>query len=441
MYPDKIIEEFSNWLNETVTWTLGHVTTLPIIAQILAILIIFLLAYSAHRKLRIQLDSWVRSTNLPGVLRSISIAIIPQVGGLTFIILTWIVAGVFEKIPEIATSGLMEVIASLVTAWVIITISSLVVANHMLARFVAISAWSIAALNILGLLTPTINTLRGFTFSMGSAKVSLLDLLGGIVLLIILVWIALAITRAIDRRLAGMVGITPRARVLIIKLSRSTLVVVAVLVALPTMGLNFGALAVFSGALGVGVGIGLQKQVSNLLSGVSLLLDKSIKPGDVIEVGQTFGWVREMTARYVGVITRDNKEILIPNDDFVVNQVINWSHSDRKVRMEIKFGVSYNSDPHSVRRLAVMAAKTPERVANAPEPMCHVIAFGDSSIDFVLRFWINDPEEGVTNVKGHVFLALWDLLKENGIEIPFPHRQVILDQAALDGLSNRSSST
>ena len=238
-----------------------------------------------------------------------------------------------------------------------------------------------------------------------------------------------------------MVGITPRARVLIIKLSRSTLVVVAVLVALPTMGLNFGALAVFSGALGVGVGIGLQKQVSNLLSGVSLLLDKSIKPGDVIEVGQTFGWVREMTARYVGVITRDNKEILIPNDDFVVNQVINWSHSDRKVRMEIKFGVSYNSDPHSVRRLAVMAAKTPERVANDPEPMCHVIAFGDSSIDFVLRFWINDPEEGVTNVKGHVFLALWDLLKENGIEIPFPHRQVILDQAALDGLSNRSSST
>ena len=164
---DNITEQLSNWLNETVTWTLGHVTTLPIIAQILAILIIFLLAYSAHRKLRIQLDSWVRSTNLPGVLRSISIAIIPQVGGLTFIILTWIVAGVFEKIPEIATSGLMEVIASLVTAWVIITISSLVVANHMLARFVAISAWSIAALNILGLLTPTINTLRGFTFSMG----------------------------------------------------------------------------------------------------------------------------------------------------------------------------------------------------------------------------------------------------------------------------------
>jgi small-conductance mechanosensitive channel len=265
--------------------------------------------------------------------------------------------------------------------------------------------------------------------------VSLLDVLGGFTLLIALIWVALAITRTIERSLVGVQGITPRGRVIIIKLSRVTLIAIAVLVALPTMGINFGALAIFSGALGVGIGIGLQKQVSNLLSGLFLLLDKSIKPGDVIEVGETFGWVKQMTARYVGVITRENKEILIPNDDFVVNQVINWSHSDRKVRMEISFGVSYDSDPHEVRRMAVESAKTPKRVAQDPAPVCHLIAFGDSSIDFVLRFWIVDPEEGVTNLKGQIFLALWDVFKEKGIEIPFPRRHLILDQTSLAGIN------
>ena len=441
MNGDSITTQLSNWVREGVNWTLNHSTTWPAAAQLAALALIFLLAYSAHRGLRPQLDAWVRQGNLPGLLQSIVTAITRETGGLTFIALAWVTVGVFEQIPDIATAGLIEVIASLVTAWVIIAVSSLVIANRFLARVVAVAAWTIAALNILGLLTPTMNTLRGFTFSMGSAEVSMFDLLGGIALLVILIWVALAVTRAIERSLADMSGVTPRGRVLIVKLSRGALIVLAALVALPTMGINFGALAVFSGALGVGVGIGLQKQVSNLLSGLFLLLDKSIKPGDVIEVGQTFGWVKDMTARYVGVVTRDNKEILIPNDDFVVNQVVNWSHSDRRVRMEIFFGVAYNSDPHEVRRLAVEAAKKPKRVVAIPEPVCHLTAFGDSSIDFTLRFWIIDPEEGVTNIKGQIFLALWDLFKDNGIEIPFPHRHVIFDQATIESSSGRGAGT
>jgi len=429
-----ITGQLSNWLSAAAAWTLNHATTWPVLAQIAALILIFLFAYACHRKLRPRLEGWVRSASLPNLLRSVSAAIIRETGGLIFLALSWITAGVLEKLSAIGTSGLIEVIASLVTAWVIITISSSIFANRILARVVATMTWAIAALNILGLLTPTMDTLRGFTFPMGSAEVSLLDVLGGFTLLIALIWVALAITRTIERSLVGVQGITPRGRVIIIKLSRGTLIAIAVLVALPTMGINFGALAIFSGALGVGIGIGLQKQVSNLLSGLFLLLDKSIKPGDVIEVGETFGWVKQMTARYVGVITRENKEILIPNDDFVVNQVINWSHSDRKVRMEISFGVSYDSNPHEVRRMAVEAAKTPERVAQDPAPVCHLIAFGDSSIDFVLRFWIVDPEEGVTNLKGQIFLALWDVFKEKGIEIPFPRRHLILDQASLAGI-------
>ena len=129
-----------------------------------------------------------------------------------------------------------------------------------------------------------------------------------------------------------------------------------------------------------------------------------------------------MSARYVGVTTRDNKELLIPNDDFVTNQVINWSHSDNDVRMEVKFGTSYDSDPHMVRKLAVEAASKPERIVDHPPPVCHLVEFGDSSVNFVLRFWIRDPAKGVTNVKGEVLLELWDILKANNIDIPYPQR-------------------
>jgi small-conductance mechanosensitive channel len=145
-------------------------------------------------------------------------------------------------------------------------------------------------------------------------------------------------------------------------------------------------------------------------------------------VGQTFGWVNTLSARYVGVTTRDNKELLIPNDDFVTNQVINWSHSDNDVRMEVKFGTSYDSDPHTVRKLAMEAATKPERSVDYRPPVCHLVEFGDSSINFVLRFWIKDPAKGVTNVKGEVLLELWDVLQEHGIDIPYPQRVVHMAQ-------------
>ena len=154
-----------------------------------------------------------------------------------------------------------------------------------------------------------------------------------------------------------------------------------------------------------------------------LLMDKSIQPGDVIELenSQTFGWVNHMGARYTEIITRDNKSYLIPNEEFVTQNVVNWSHgNDRLVRISLEFGVSYDSDIHHVIALAKEAATRPERVVDKPEPVCWITEFGDSSVNFVLRFWIKDAEGGVSNVKGDVFLSLWDILKENNIEIPFP---------------------
>jgi small-conductance mechanosensitive channel len=176
----------------------------------------------------------------------------------------------------------------------------------------------------------------------------------------------------------------------------------------------------------VGLGFGLQKVVSNFISGIIILMDRSIKPGDTITLGETFGWIRELRARFVSVITRDGREYLIPNEDFITTQVVNWSFSDQLVRLDVEFGVSYDSDPHEVIKLAAEAARSCPRVRDRPDPVCWLTAFGDSSLDFILRFWITDPQQGLTNVRGKVLLAVWDTFKEHDIHIPFPHREVIL---------------
>jgi small-conductance mechanosensitive channel len=164
--------------------------------------------------------------------------------------------------------------------------------------------------------------------------------------------------------------------------------------------------------------------VSNLVSGVIILLDKSIKPGDVISLGETFGWIKTLGARYASVVTRDGREFLIPNEDLITNQVVNWSFTNDYVRLDIAFGTAYNDDPHLVRRIAIEAARSVPRVSNARPAVCHITGFGDSSVDYILRFWITDPASGLTNVRGLVYLALWDAFKAAGISIPFPQREL-----------------
>jgi small-conductance mechanosensitive channel len=149
----------------------------------------------------------------------------------------------------------------------------------------------------------------------------------------------------------------------------------------------------------------------------------------VISLGETFGWINSLGARYVSVVTRDGKEYLIPNEDLITGQVVNWSHSNEFVRLDIYFGVSYRDDPHLVRRIAIEAASGVERVLTSRAPVCHIVGFGDSSVDYILRFWITDPTGGLTNIRGNVYLALWDAFKEHGVTIPFPQREVrLLDQ-------------
>jgi len=273
----------------------------------------------------------------------------------------------------------------------------------------------------------------------GGLRVTPLLVIKTSVLLMLTLWAANSASDFLDRRVRSTADLTPSIQVLIGKLIRLLLITFAIIIALSTVGIDFSALAFFSGAVGVGLGFGLQKIVSNLVSGIILLADKSIKPGDVISVGDSFGWVDTMGARYTSVVSRDGREYLIPNEDFVTQRVINWSYSNDEVRIDVEFGVSYAANPHIVCERAVEAAQSVERVLISPRPVCHLKAFGDSSLNFTLRFWIRDPVDGITNVRGKVLLALWDMFKREGFEIPYPVRDVRLSEASPLGNKKKSA--
>lgn len=191
------------------------------------------------------------------------------------------------------------------------------------------------------------------------------------------------------------------------KLSKAVLITAAILVGLRLVGIDLTGFTIFSGAVGVGIGFGLQKIASNLISGIILLLDKSIKPGDVITVGTTYGWVNSLGARYTSLITQDGKEFLVPNEDLITQQVENWSFSNKKVRLRIPVSIAYNSEVRKAMAICEEAAKQAERVIREPPPICLLVAFGNSSVDLELRVWINDPVNGVRNVKSAVLLNIW----------------------------------
>jgi len=251
-------------------------------------------------------------------------------------------------------------------------------------------------------------------------------------MLIVTLWLAISLGNFLERRILCNEDLSPGVRVLLGKVLRITLIVFALIIAISSIGIDLSVLYLLSGAIGIGIGFGLQKVVSNFISDFIILADRSIKPGDTISLGETFGWINELRARFVCVITRDGVEYLIPNEDFITQQVINWSFSNELVRIEVKFGVAYDSDPHQVAELAVEATKEVARVVSYRPSVCWLTGFGDSSLDFVLRFWIKDPQNGLTNIRGQVLLALWDSFKANDIRIPYPHREVILHNPPAD---------
>ena len=319
---------------------------------------------------------------------------------------------------------LLSTWVNLLGVWIIIRMTSNLIKNETLARLIAIAAFTIATLNILDLVQPTILFLDSVGTRVGGVHLSIFEVLKAGLQLAVLLWAALAGSRILEHRMKTVRGLTPSFQVLTGKLIRISLITVAFLIALSSVGIDLTAFAVFTGAVGVGVGFGLQKLVSNLISGVILLLDRSIKPGDVIEVGETFGWVSALNARYASVTTRDGIEWLIPNEDLITQRVTNLSYSSEQLRLLLPFGISYDSNVRMAIKLAVEAATDVTRVLDNPAPVCRVMGFGDSSVDLELRIWINDPVNGVVNVRSEILLGMWDKFHERDISIPFPQRDL-----------------
>jgi len=320
--------------------------------------------------------------------------------------------------------NLLVIVVNLLAVWVILQTASSLFENTARIRMFAVIAWTLAALNIMGLLGPTVNLLDRMAFNFGELRISILTVLEGLLTLVLLLWGARILSRLFEKRIQENSTFSPSIQVLFIKLSKFALVGAAILIGLRSVGIDLTAFTIFTGAVGVGIGFGLQKIASNLISGIILLLDKSIKPGDVITVGETYGWVNSLGARYTSLITQEGKEFLIPNEDLITQQVENWSFSNSTVRLKIPVGIAYSSDVRKAMTLCEKAAGKAERIIQDPPPICLLIGFGDSSVDLELQAWIDDPANGIKNVTSEILLNIWDTFHEQGIEIPFPQRDV-----------------
>lgn len=347
-----------------------------------------------------------------------------RLGGIIFVLLIWAVVLAMREITWPSRSYLLGIIATLATAWLVVTFATRLIANPLLRSVVRYGAWIWVTLTMLGITDESEQLLDSIALELGETRISLWLLLQAAFILGVFFMVARFLSRTTSAQIKRNDDISPSMQVLLIKFLQVVLFGAAFFIGLRTVGFDLTGLAVLSGAIGIGVGFGLQKVVSNLVSGIIILLDKSIKPGDVITVGETFGWINSLGARYVSITTRDGREYLIPNEDLITTQVVNWSHSNDFVRLDIYFGTAYGDNPHDVRKLAIEAAASVDRVLEHRPPVCHIVGFGDSSVDYILRFWIKDPTGGLTNIRGNVYLALWDTFADNGISIPFPQREV-----------------
>lgn len=258
----------------------------------------------------------------------------------------------------------------------------------------------------------------------GTHRVSLLNIVV-VVAVSVLIYVAARIAfRVVGGLIRRSARLDPSQQVLIQKLAGLAITALAILIGVDLLAIDLTAFTVFSGALGLAVGFGLQKTLGNMIAGLILLMDRSVKPGDVIVVGDTFGAINKIGIRAVSVVTRDGKEHLIPNEKLMTDSVENWSYSSRNVRLRIPVGVSYASDLEVAQRLMLQAAGAATRVLKEPPPAVWLKGFGDSAVDHDILVWIEDPELGVGNVQSEILNILWVLFKQHNIEIPFPQRDV-----------------
>jgi small-conductance mechanosensitive channel len=311
---------------------------------------------------------------------------------------------------------------------------------------ISLIVWAGLSLHVLGWFEPVVHALDSIGMQAGKTRISVWSVMKLIITVSAFVLVAAWLARWVERRLMAMRGVAISMRIGLAKFIQAFLIGLSILVGLNAAGLDLTTLTVLTGAIGIGLGFGLQAIASNFVSGFVLLMDRSIKPGDVISLsgigGSTqggaggtlehFGWVQELRGRYVVVRDRDGVETLVPNQHFITNPIINWSYGDPRIRLRLPVRVSYKSDPELALELMAKAVEGHDRVLNDPPPAARLMSFGDSGFELELRFWISDPQEGVFNVRSDVNRSIWNLFKDHGIVIPVTQREVAFKQLDKD---------
>jgi small-conductance mechanosensitive channel len=336
---------------------------------------------------------------------------------------------------------ILDAAAHLIVAFVVVRIVVLLFAaslgnkswmQHWESRATLV-LWLVIAAQYLGWLDPIISTLDSIGVAAGKSRITVWSVLKLLFTLTLFVLVAAWISRWVERRLKKLQNIAPSTRIGIAKFSNAFLIGLSILMGLNAAGVDLTALTVLTGAIGLGLGFGLQSIAANFVSGFVLLMDRSIKPGDVISLSgqagtstENFGWVQELRGRYVVVRDRDGVEMLVPNQQLISNAVINWSYTDPRIRLKLPIRVSYRDDPELALRILLTACENQPRVLSEPPPVSRLMHFSDSGIELELRFWISDPQEGVNNVRSEVNRAIWRLFKEHKVTIPVAQREIVM---------------
>ncbi len=291
-------------------------------------------------------------------------------------------------------------------------------------RTIVFTVWVAVALYLTGLLPEIIAALDDVSFFIGKQKITLLSVVHALLSLLLTLFIALTLSIVIETRVMTAQSLDTSMRVFAAKLVRALAFVIAILIALPLLGIDITALSIFGGALGVGLGLGLQKIASNYVSGFVILLDRSIRPGDLVTINERHGVVSDIKARYTVVRGLDGTEAIIPNDSIISNMVLNHSYTDRVVSVKTLVSISYASDTERAMSLLLAAGVAQPRVQAMPEPSVWIKNLGDSGIELELTTWIRDAEAGQGSLRSGIFLAALRTFREEGIEIPYPQREI-----------------
>jgi small-conductance mechanosensitive channel len=388
------------------------------------------IAYLAGAALGSRIDLTSRAIGWPAPLRHFLRVMVESVSTAVFTLLMALARLIMVHATWPSRSYLLAMAGKLGFAWLVIRLITSVIRNTFIVRVVSISAWLVAALSIIGQLDTVIDALDSISIVLGGLRLTPLVLIKLGVLLIVAFWLTNIASNFVETRITRSGDLTPSIQVLLIKMVRLGLMIFAVAVAMSAVGINLSALAIFSGAAGVGIGFGLQKIVANFISGIILLADKSVKPGDLVTIGDSSGRISAMNTRYISVAAGDGREFLIPNEDLITQKVTNWTYTDKNTLVKINFGTNYDADPRLVCKLAIETAAATQLSMRNRTPSCLLTEFTEAGMRFSLTLWVADPGD-MDRIKSEVMLSLWDAFKREAIRVAYPVRELHVRGGAL----------